>query len=156
MSTLRTAPAVPKTADELLAAINDVLATVSDSDAAIGDARDGYSKSAEAMWMVGYIAHEYAAAAVGATSFQHGFSRLMLLSMLAGGEGPYMVLDGQNALYPQYDLPGQVRDWMESDSFRAWAAQEARELLAQRQGAHPNVVAHWEQLAAYVPSGEEN
>ena len=141
-------PDVPKTGEELRDAIEALVAAVTDPVASINGANDSYSKCAEAMWQAGYLAHEYLAAKLGVTGFQHGYSRLKLLGMLAGYKGPYMVLDGSDVLYPQYDLLRKVEGWIKSDEFRGWAAEQARALLEERGSASPTVTAHWERLAS--------
>jgi hypothetical protein len=159
-------PAVPKKLDELAPAIQKLIDDVSDPTVTLGIESDGYGKCVEAMQRAAYLVHEYVASQLGVTGFQHDASSLRLLGMLRGYEGPFMVLDGENALYPQYDLEGRVREWLGSDETRTWLAEQARQKIAESEGQEPitlddgsvippvhgAVRKHWEKLAGFEAS----
>lgn len=111
----------------------------------------------------GTICHAAAAAAVGAawaidkgpqggiTGFQAGAIMWEFISHWMSYEGkPLGLLKYSDMLYPQ-----------NADRFRSISAEtydylktEAKKLLEERSDAHPNVVAHWQRLAAGgVPFG---
>ena len=72
-----------------------------------------------------------------------------MLRRTRGMEGPFIILNGEDMLYPQYDLPKKLADALED--WRGWAAEEAFiRLLADSNGACPSVLAHWKQLASYA------
>lgn len=115
-------------------------------------ADDGYNKSAEAMVTCAVAAFDWAASQVGATGFQASWAALTAYAKQMGIDGPLMVFQGANALYPQYDLPVRLNDWLTSDLMRTWLADQAVEKLAADSGlAHPNVEAHWRALVANRP-----
>lgn len=164
-------PNVPSTPEALVGAIESLVAAVADSDAVLGRESDGYGKCVEAMWRAAYMAHELVASRLGVTGFQHGMSSLTLLGALRDIEGPYMLVDASMALFPQYDLPGRVREFLEGDDVRSWLAREARRKLAEAakepeysewtdedgvqhrmRRVHIDVEAHWKRLVEYVPT----
>lgn len=115
-----------------------------------------YGTCVYAMSMAATAAFHYAASRVGATGFQAGCADLDFLRRSRGYKGPFMVLDAENALYPQYDGMAQ-----KAAAFRAeisgWLADEAQKKLDAPDGksAHPNVVAHWRDLVAARPAAKE-
>lgn len=108
-----------------------------------------YNSSAETLWLAAYAAFEYAAHVVGASGFQGEYAALTLLGRLNGIKGPYAYIDGDKMLYPQYDILEQVREYL--DSWRPWAAEQAKERLAALKPddiVSSRVKEHWETLAA--------
>ena len=145
-------PTVPSSAEDLLAEITAVIKAVGDSDAKLGNESDGYGKCVEAMWRAGYLAHEFAAHQLGVSGFQHGMSSLHLLGALRRIEGPYMIVDASDALYPQNDLAGKVTNFLRSDDTRRWLADTAAARLAESSDfASPSVKSHWWALVADRP-----
>jgi hypothetical protein len=112
------------------------------------DGADGYEKSADAMWQAALAAFEYVARKVGATGFQASWSALRFYGEAMNVRGPFMVVKIEDALYPQYDLPGRLAAYIEEN--RGWLREQAVEKLAgiERDSlVHPNVEAHWRRLA---------
>lgn len=163
-------PPVPNHLEGLVEMIEGLIDSVADQDATIGRESDGYGKCVEAMWRAAYMAHELVASRLGVTGFQHGMSSLALLGALRSLEGPYMIVDASQALYPQYDLVGKVQNFLAGQDVRSWLAREASKKLddaakepefnewtdengeVQRmRNVHPTVEAHWKRLAAYTP-----
>jgi hypothetical protein len=151
-------PVVPASTAELAAAIDALLAAVEDSAVTLGIETDGYGKCVEAMWRAAYMAHEMVAAKLGVTGFQHGHSSLVLVGKLHDLKGPYMLIDIEQALYPQYDLGGRVAEYLATTATRTWLADEAQKRLdLHNQGgsggghAVPVVVEHWRKLVANRP-----
>lgn len=152
-------PARPRGADfhetTLLLArqIREMVDDVGDASVAYNGNRDGYGKCVEVMWRAAYLAIEVVASELGVTGAQYSFASLMAFGQMRGYDGPFTVVTLDDALYPQYDLPGRVAGFI--DEQRPWLAEQARALLAQEhRHASSNVVAHWEKLAAHQPEPE--
>jgi hypothetical protein len=127
------------------------------------DGGEGYEKAAEAMWRAALAAFDYTARRVGATGFQASWSALRFYGEAMAVDGPFTVVQVRDALYPQYDLPGRLQQFL--DEQRPWLAEQARLKLAEDQQrqhetytdsdgveqpvltASPAVVAHWRALA---------
>ena len=164
-------PRVPHNLEDLASEIAKLIASVEDPNVTLGIESDGYGKCVEAMWRAAYMAHELVASRLGVTGFQHGMSSLHLLGALRSLEGPYMIVDASQALYPQYDLVGKVQNFLAGQDVCSWLAREASKKLddaakepefnewtdengeAQRmRNVHPTVEAHWKRLAEYAPT----
>lgn len=87
---------------------------------------------------------------LGVTGFQAGCADLDILKRTRHIKGPFILLDGRDLLYPQYDLRAKLEDFLREN--QQWAADEARKELAASPSAHPDVRAHWQHLAAQVPA----
>jgi len=125
---------------------------------------DGYEKSADAMWKTALAAFNYTARIVGATGFQASWAALRFYGEAMGVKGPFMVLQLDDALFPQYDLPGRVadfiqgnRDWLRDEATKRLAKYEAEPTITYtnddgeevtRPTAAARVVAHWRKLVA--------
>lgn len=133
-----TEAASPKTADELMEYIEGLVSGEHD-----------YGTCVYAMSMAATAAFNYVASQLGVTGFQAGCADMDILRRTRMLSGPFMLINGENALYPQYDLQRDLREAM--DSWRPWLKDEASKKLASDAGeyAHPNVVKHWEMLASY-------
>jgi len=106
-----------------------------------------YGTCVYAMSMAATAAFNYVARQLGVTGFQAGCADMDILRRTRRIDGPFMVVEIGNALYPQYDLPGRVAEAIEES--REWLAEQARERLAENhEFVSPAVVAHWEKLAA--------
>lgn len=105
-----------------------------------------YGTCVYAMSMAATAAFNYVAHKLGVTGFQASCADMDILRRTRSLEGPFMILDGQNALYPQYDLEGKVREWLGGDDFKEWISEQAKKKLAESDGASPSVVAHWRSL----------
>ena len=132
----------PQTPEDLAAQIQ-ALTTIT-----LGDA-DGYSQAADALWKAALLAFNYAADQVGATGFQAQFAALKFYGEAVSIDGPFGVVQANNALYPQYDEVAKVRGWVEN-KWRPWLVEHAKAELAKGndQWTHPDVTAHWRALAS--------
>ena len=105
--------------------------------------RTAYDLGPEVMWRCALAAFEYAAHVVNASGLQASFAELEFLKHSRNLRGPFAVIDGEDMLYPQYDIPtkvqGYLRDW------RGWAREEAVKLLASDRGVD-RVRRHWQDL----------
>jgi hypothetical protein len=99
-----------------------------------------YAASMAATATFNYVCH-----VLGMTGFQASCADLDVIRRTRSIKGPFMLLKGEDALYPQYDLRGKLDEALAE--WRPWLREEAQRLLAERDHAHPNVLAHWKQLA---------
>lgn len=147
----------PKTIDELVAVIEGM-----------GDENDhDYGTCVYAVSVVATAAFNYMASRLGITGAQAQFADMDIIRRTRLMEGPFMLVDGDNHRYPQYDLRARLDEWI-TEKVEPWAAEKAAEDLAKldefRQteegkkmvaeglsvGAHPNVIAHWKHLVDKV------
>ena len=106
-----------------------------------------YGTCVYAMSLAATAAFNFVASKLGVTEFQASCADLDILRRLRHLDGPFMLIKGEDMLYPQYDLPEKLREAM--SEWRDWVAGEARKRLAGNTSfVHPAVVAHWERLAA--------
>ena len=134
------APA-PATAEELAEYIDSLI-----------DREHEYGTCVYAMSLAATATFNYVGSKLGATGFQASCADMDVLRRTRSYDGPFMVIDGSNMLYPQYDIHGKVSDALRE--WRGWAAEEARKKLADDGNfACANVVAHWKMLAAYNAEG---
>lgn len=110
---------------------------------------DGYQQSADAMWKAALAAFEYVARRVGATGFQASWSALRFYGEAMSIDGPFMVVQAHDALYPQYDLQDRLSQWLVE--LRPWLAEQAAAKLERHEAtggiAVDSVVDHWRKLA---------
>lgn len=99
-----------------------------------------YALSLAASAAFNYVAHQ-----LGVTGFQASCADLDFIRRNRSINGPFMLLKAEDALYPQYDLPGKLAEAMEE--WKPWLKEQAEKNLASKDQAHPNVIAHWEKLA---------
>lgn len=125
----------PKTEEELLEVIQKALKGPYD-----------YNTSAEAPVEAALAAFNYVASEVGLTGFQAGWGQMQFIKRSRGLKHPFMLLDSSLMLYPQYNLSNDVNEFMAKS--KPHIAKEAKKNLEEKGGrAHPNVLAHWEELA---------
>ena len=108
-----------------------------------------YNTCVPAMSLAAVAAYNLVASKLGVSGFQASCADLDILRQTRGLESG-IVLNFENALYPQYNLPEQLADSL-ADS-REWLAEKATALLATKDEnaeypAHPDVIAHWRKLA---------
>jgi hypothetical protein len=133
---------------ELRAAVVPTPKTQAELDAyiaALVDRQHDYGTCVYAMSMAATAAFYYVACKVGATGFQASCADMDVLRRTRHMEGPFMIVDGAQALFPQYELVHNVEKFVES--IKPWLAEEAAKKLAANPVAHPNVLAHWQKLA---------
>jgi hypothetical protein len=99
-----------------------------------------YAMSLAATAAFNFVAHQ-----LGVTGFQASCADLNFLRRSRSIKGPFMILKGEDALYPQYDLQSQLAEAL--DAWRPWMRDEAKKKLAGNPDAHPDVVAYWKRLA---------
>ena len=134
-----------QTTDELAAYIKELVERDHD-----------YGTCVYAMSMAATAAFNHVASVLGVTGFQASCADMDILRRTRGYEGPFMVVDLTNHLYPQYDLVGRVREAI--DESAQWFADRARAELAKDRSeflTSPNVIAHWQRLAEACPAKAE-
>lgn len=106
-----------------------------------------YGTAAYAMSMASDAAFNYIASKLGVSGFQAGFASMDVIRRLRGLKCPFILLIGEDMLYPQYSLPKKLKKAM--GEWKKWARDEARKKLASSDSAtaHPHVRRRWEELA---------
>jgi hypothetical protein len=111
-----------------------------------------YGTSAAAASVAALAAFNFVCKKLGLTGFQAGFAALDFYGRAMSIDGGFIVLKLQDMLYPQYDLPQKLHEYMTEESTIQWLADEARKKLANVDPfTHPDVLKHWEHLAAQRP-----
>jgi len=111
-----------------------------------------YGTCCYAMSLAATAAFDFVAGKLGVTGFQAGCASLDVLRRIKHLEGPFMIVDGSNALYPQYDLHAKLGEALEK--WKPWLKEQAAKKLKESRNAAPGVIEHWKMLAAYQPSEE--
>lgn len=126
----------PKTQKELTAFIASLVKRQHD-----------YNSQCYAVSMAAVAAFRYVAGHLGVTCFQASCADMDLIRRTRSMKGPFTIVDVSKALYPQYDLVGDLRRYLAESG--DWLRDEARKLLADphAENAHPDVIAHWRALA---------
>lgn len=124
----------PTTREELLEYIDSLVERGHDYGTAV------YAMSMAAVAAFNYVAHRE-----GVTGFQASCADLDVIRRLRPYEHGFMLVDYSKLLYPQYDVLGEVAEALVKA--RSQLAVAAAKLLAERENAHPDVVAHWRVLA---------
>ena len=105
-----------------------------------------YGTCVYAMSMAAEAAFNYVASKEGCTGFQASCADLDFVRRTRLLKGPFILLKAEDALYPQYNLFGKLIDAMKK--WELWLKEEAVKKLAETGSAHPDVIAHWQSLAA--------
>lgn len=127
----------PDTIAELNEYIESLLAFDHDYDTAV------YALSLSAV-----ATFQHVAKTLGVSGFQASCADLDFLRRTRSMKCPFILIRGDEMMYPQYDLHRKLdealHDWQQ------WAAEEAKRLLAtDMTHTAPHVRAHWEKLASY-------
>ena len=113
--------------------------------AALTEREHDYGTCVYAMSLAAVAAFNHVASKLGVTGFQASCADMDILRRTRRMER-FMILNFEDALYPQYDLHGELNAALREA--RPWMAEQARERLADdHTGAHPDVIAHWQRLA---------
>src|SRR6187431_1375591 len=124
----------PKTSAELKKRIDKIV-----------NAPHDYNTSAEAIVKVAMLAKQYVYHKLGNTGFQAGWADLEELALSRHYEDGFIIFDGSDLLYPQYDMDKELREWKQE----TWKAlkSKAKELLKDSTRGHPDVRKRWEEIA---------
>jgi hypothetical protein len=107
---------------------------------------DGYMKCIEAMRDAAVMAFDYVASELGVTGFQASVAALQAYGMVMHIDGPFMMLQLRDALYPQSNPVERVEEWLSQESSRTWLQEQVAERMGDTfipEGIHPTVLAHW-------------
>lgn len=104
-----------------------------------------YGTCVYAMSMAAEAAFNYVSHKLGVTGFQASCADLDFLRRTRSLDGPFMLIKGQDALFPQYDLRKKLDEALKS--WGPWLKEEAGKNLAESPDAHPNVLAYWKYLS---------
>lgn len=99
-----------------------------------------YAMSLAATAAFNYVAHQ-----LGVTGFQSSCADLDFIRRTRSIKGPFMLIKGEDALYPQYDLRQKLSETLQE--WKPWLKEEATKKLLETDHAHPNVLEHWKKLA---------
>lgn len=104
-----------------------------------------YGTAVYATSMAAVAAFQFAARKGGITGFQASCADMDVLRRTRHMNGPFMLIRGEDALYPQYNVAGKVAEFLAD--IRPWLATEAANKLTSTHEVHPDVRAHWLALA---------
>lgn len=113
-----------------------------------------YGTCVYAMSMAAVAAFYYVSHRLGVTGFQASCADLDIIRRTRHLKGPFMIIDADKMLYPQYNIVGEVMKALKE--WRPWAKKRAKELLADDgRSAADEVYDRWKRLAsADVPEEE--
>ena len=116
-----------------------------------------YGTAVYAMSMAAVAAYEYVARQLGVTGFQASCADMDIIRRNRRLDGPFMLVNGDHALYPQYNIREKVESFLRD--IRPWLGEQARVKLAEQETitighAHPDVVNHWKALDIQNPKKE--
>lgn len=138
--------------DAIAAAIERVTAATPKEEITLENAdtfSDSYTACIEAMRDASVLAFNYVADQLGVTGFQASVAALQAYGTVMHIDGPFMMQRLEDALYPQYDLPGRVLQWMDSEDSQRWLVEQATlRLSGDTEHVAPGVLAHWEDIKA--------
>jgi hypothetical protein len=104
-----------------------------------------YGTCCYAMSLAATAAFNFVASKLGVTGFQASCADLDILRRTRHLDGPFLILKGEDELYPQYDNHKKLEESRES--WKSWIAEQAAKKLEDVEHAHPDVIAHWKKLA---------
>ena len=101
-----------------------------------------YAMSLAAAATFNYVAHK-----LGVTGFQASCADFDFLRRTRGIDGPFMLIKGEDMIFPQYDIPGKVTECLKE--WEPWAAEQAVKKIAESnpESVAAAVMAHWKNLA---------
>jgi len=103
-----------------------------------------YGTCVYALSMASHAAFRYVAHKLGVTGFQASCADLDFIRRTRLLNGPFILLNGRDLLYPQYNLRDELEKFI-GDS-KEWLSSEASKLIKENPNAHPDVIAHWKKL----------
>lgn len=135
-----------------------------------------YGRAGSAMAYAATSAFNTMARQIGASGFQASIAGLMAYGSIAGIRSPFGVVKAEDMMFPHSESPAESAIDMEA-GWREWAKEEAQKKIAEYDAkgwtgespkldengdeipgeietydmVHPDVKAHWEELAAWEP-----
>jgi len=112
-----------------------------------------YGTCVYAMSLAATAAFNYIANHLGVTGFQASCADLDFLRRTRNIKGPFMLLKVEDALYPQYNLPAKLEEFLHQNRF--WLRAEALKNIAEAGDVNHDVFGHWIKLAGELPTMPE-
>jgi hypothetical protein len=107
-----------------------------------------YGTCCYAMSLAATAAFNFVASKLGVTGFQASCADLDIFRRTRRLEGPFVILTGENELYPQYDNHRKLEECRVK--WKDWISEQAKAKLDEAaDSAHPNVVAHWKKISGF-------
>lgn len=110
-----------------------------------------YNSAPDAAANAALAAFNYVATELGMTGFQAGYAQMQFIKTSRHIEGPFMILDATQMLYPQYDPHNQVQEFLEECKP---ALGEIAKKKLEEGPAHPSVEKRWREYAKYAEEKE--
>lgn len=110
------------------------------------DVDKDYDTASNALWKVALAGMNYAEDHMGVSSAQRAWAEMAFLAYSRNIQGPMLLLDGTHMLYPQYNVRGQVEEWLHSS--QEWVKETAQHLISTTKKVEtaPYVWEHWTRL----------
>jgi len=125
----------PKTEEELIEYIRSLV-----------DLKHDYGTCVYAISLSAVAAFNYVASKLGCTGFQASCADLDILKRTRSMEGPFMIVDLNKYLFPQYDLRNELEEFISKNM--DWVKEQAKKRLAEdNEYTAKSVLAHWKALA---------
>lgn len=125
----------PATIEELVEYINSLTERTHD-----------YGTCVYAMSMAAVATFNYVASKEDCTGFQASCADLDILRRTRSIDAPFMIVNLNDTLYPQYDKLADVQEFITKNA--KWRKDRAIELLKKNPDLSNRVSEHWKQLAA--------
>lgn len=124
----------------------DTLDELTDYIRSLTEREHDYGTAVYAVSMAAVAAFYYIAGRLGLTGFQASCADLDIIRRTRRMNGPFMLVRGEDMLYPQYNIESKVREAM--NEWLPWAGEQARKKLAEPLvHVHPDVLQRWQELA---------
>lgn len=106
-----------------------------------------YGSCVYAMSLAAVAAFQYVASKLGVTGFQASCADLDFIRRTRNIKGPFMLVNAEKMLYPQYDIRSDLEEAIEK--WKPWAAEQAEKKLTEVTGfVAESVKNHWIYLAS--------
>jgi hypothetical protein len=106
-----------------------------------------YGTCVYAMSLAAEAAYNYIASKLGVTGFQASIADLDFLRKTRGMKNGFKILNYSDLLYPQY-IYKFTSFAISKDNAEKLSEVAAKELEGAKEGVHPEVIKHWENIAA--------
>jgi hypothetical protein len=112
---------------------------------ALVDRQHDYGTCVYAMSLAAVASFNFVAHKLGVTGFQASCADLDIIRRTRRIKGPFILLKGEEMLYPQYNLEEKLREAM--DGWKDWLSEQAEQKLSEDLGyVYPDVIEHWKAL----------
>lgn len=118
------------------------------------DYKHDYNTSGYAITKALLATEQLMAHLLGTTGSQHGYAQLAYMQETRGSKTGIACIDFDKLCYPQYDILGDVKEWIEehkqSEVFKKYVQEKINEDNKSDFKAHPDVRKRWESLVSKV------